>query len=150
MKKAIVISLVTLLVNIGGVFVFAQTPSPATEKNFPAAYDAFVGKTIAVFPDLPGMAIVVIKDDKPIFIRAYGMADKEAGIKADTDTLWYIASSTKAFTALAAATIFSDEGYGKYAYTNLGYNVYGLLLQNALNTKWQDLLQKRVFDPAGL
>jgi CubicO group peptidase (beta-lactamase class C family) len=50
----------------------------------------------------------------------------------------------------AEATSFSGEGYGKYAYTNLGYNIYGLLLQNTLDTKWQDLLQKRVFDPAGL
>src|SRR5918995_144307 len=220
MKKAIVISLVTLLVNIGGVFVFAQTPSPATEKNFPAAYDAFVGKTIAVFPDLPGIAIVVIKDDKPIFLRAYGLADKEAGIKADTDTLYYIASSTKAFTALAAAmldkegkikfsdaitkyspgikfkteipdkitirdllthtsglrnsplvnrlaftgqidqseidrvlaegTTLNDANFGKYNYTNLGYNIYGLALHYHLHKKWQDILQERIFAPAGL
>jgi hypothetical protein len=78
MKKGIVISLVALLVNSVGVFISAQTLPPATEKDFTAAYDASVGKTIATFPDLPGIAIVVIKDDKPIFLRAYGMADKEA------------------------------------------------------------------------
>ncbi len=33
------------------------------------------------------------------------MADKEAGTKADVDTLFYIASSNKAFTALAAAML---------------------------------------------
>jgi CubicO group peptidase (beta-lactamase class C family) len=56
----------------------------------------------------------VIKDDKPIFLRAYGMADKEAGIKADTDTLYYIASSTKSFTALAAAML-DQEGKIKFS-----------------------------------
>src|SRR6185436_9915407 len=81
----------------------------AAEKDFTEAYDAQIRKTMATFPDLPGIAIVVIKDDKPIFIRAYGMADREAGIKADTDTLYYIASSTKSFTALAA-TMLDQEG----------------------------------------
>ena len=103
MKKAIVISLVALLLNSANVFVFAQTDARAAEKDFTAAYDARIRQTIAALPDLPGIAIVVIKDDRPIFLRAYGMADKEAGIKTDTDTLYYIASSTKSFTALAAA-----------------------------------------------
>jgi CubicO group peptidase (beta-lactamase class C family) len=220
MKKAIVISLVALLVNSAGLFVSAQTLPPATEKDFTAAYDASVRKTLAAFPDLPGIAIVVIKDDKPIFLRAYGMADKEAGIKADTDTLYYIASSTKSFTALAAAmldkegkiklsdpltkytpgirfkndmpdkitirdllthtsglrnsplvnrlaytgqidqseldhvfaegTTLNEANFGKYNYTNLGYNIYGLALHYHLHMKWQDLLQERIFTPAGL
>jgi CubicO group peptidase (beta-lactamase class C family) len=220
MKKAIAISLIALLLNSASVFVFAQTDARASEKNFTRAYDAYISKTLATIPDLPGIAIVVIKDDKPIFLRAYGMADKEAGIKADADTLFYIASSTKSFTALAAAmldkedkiklsdpvtkytpgvrfkndipekitirdllthtsglrngplinrlaftgqidqseidhvfadgTTFNDTNFGKYNYTNLGYNIYGLALHYHLNKKWQDLLQERVFAPAGL
>jgi CubicO group peptidase (beta-lactamase class C family) len=220
MKKAIVISLVALLLNSASVLVFAQTDTRAAEKDFTKAYDAYISKTLAAIPELPGIAIVVIKDDKPIFLRAYGMADKEAGIKADTDTLYYIASSTKSFTALAAAmldkedkiklsdaltkytpgvrfkndipekitirdllthtsglrngplvnrlaytgqidqseidhvfaevTAFNDTNFGKYNYTNLGYNIYGLVLHYHLHKKWQDLLQERIFAPAGL
>ncbi len=220
MKKLTVISLVALLLNSAGVSSFAQTSRPAAGKDFTAAYDAQIRKTMAAFPDLPGIAIVVIKDDKPIFVRAFGMADKEAGIKANTDTLFYIASSTKAFTALAAAmldqegkiklsdpltkytpgirfkndipdkvtirdllthtsglrnsplvnrlafsgqidwgeidhvfaegTTFNDANFGKYNYTNLGYNIYGLALHYHLHKKWQDLLQERIFAPAGL
>ncbi|HEV8140987.1 MAG TPA: serine hydrolase domain-containing protein [Pyrinomonadaceae bacterium] len=220
MKKAIGVALVALLLNSATVFVFAQKDNGATEKDFNAAYEAQVRKMLATFPDLPGMAIVVIKDDRPIFVRAYGMADKEAAIKADNDTLYYIASSTKSFTALAAAmldkegqikfsdpvtkytpgiqfknqipdkitirdllthtsglrntplmnrlaftgqidqreidhvfaagTTFNEANFGKYAYTNLGYNIYGLALYYHLHKKWQDLLQERVFTPAGL
>ncbi len=220
MKKAIVIALVALLLNSASVFVSAQTDARAAEKEFVAAYDAQIRKTLATFPDLPGIAIVVIKDYKPIFVRAYGMADKEAGLKADTDTLYYIASSTKSYTALAATmldqegkiklsdavtkytpgirfkndipekitirdllthtsglrngplinrlaftgqieqgeidhvfaegTSFNDANFGKYNYTNLGYNIYGLALHYHLHKKWQDLLQERIFDPAGL
>ena len=220
MKKAIAISLVALLVNSVSVLVSAQTLSPATEKDFSAAYDASVAKTLAMFPDLPGIAIVVIKDDKPIFLRAFGMADREAGLKADTDTLFYTGSSTKSYTALVAAmldkegkiklsdpvtkytpgirfkneipdkitirdllthtsglrnvplinrlaftgqidqseidhvlaegTTVNDANFGKYNYTNLGYNIYGLALHYHLHKKWQDLLQERIFTPARL
>lgn len=109
MKKAIVISLVALLLNSASPFVFAQTLRAASDKDFDAAYDAQIRKTMATFPDLPAIAIVVIKDDRPIFTRAYGMADKEAGVKADTDTLFYTGSSTKSFTALVAAML-DQEG----------------------------------------
>ena len=109
MKKAIVISLVAVVLNSACPFIFDQTLRPASEKDFDAAYDAQIRKTLATFPDLPGIAIVVIKDDQPIFVRAYGMADKEAGIKADSDTLFYTGSSTKSFTALAAAML-DQEG----------------------------------------
>jgi len=220
MKKAIVISLVALLLNSASPFVFAQALRQASEKDFNAAYDAQIRKTMETLPDLPGIAIVVIKDDQPIFVHAYGMADKEAGIKADSDTLFYTGSSTKSFTALAAAmldqegkiklsdpvtkytlgirfkneipdkitirdllthtsglrndalvnrlaftaeidqreidhvfaegTTFNEANFGKYNYTNLGYNIYGLALHYQLHKKWQDVLQERIFDPAGL
>jgi len=220
MKKAIVISLIALLLNSASPFVFAQALRQASEKDFNAAYDAQIRKTMETFPDLPGIAIVVIKDDQPIFVHAYGMADKEAGIKADSDTLFYTGSSTKSFTALAAAmldqegkiklsdpvtkytpgihfkneipdkitirdllthtsglrndalvnrlaftaeidqreidhvfaegTTFNEANFGKYNYTNLGYNIYGLALHYQLHKKWQDVLQERIFDPAGL
>src|ERR1044072_4561022 len=109
MKKAIVISLVALLLNSASPIVFAQTLRAASEKEFNAAYDAQIRKTLATFPDLPGIAIVVIKYDRPIFVRAYGMEDREAGIKAHSDTLFYTGSSTKSFTALAAA-LLDQEG----------------------------------------
>ena len=218
MKIAHAALLVALLLN--SVCTFAQQQITRDPKDFSENYDSYIRKSLECFPDIPGIVIVVIKDDKPIFLKAYGMADREAGIKADTDTLFYIASSTKAFTALAAAmldregkiklsdpitkyatginfknqipdkvtvrdllthtsglrndplvvrlaytgqidrreidnvfaqaTTYTEDRYGKYAYDNLGYNIYGLLLQNSLNIKWQDLLQDRVFDPAGL
>src|SRR5687768_12497403 len=115
MKKAIAISLVALLVHSASVFVFAQTLPPPTQEYFPVSYEASVSKALAAFPDLPGIAIVVIKDDRPVFLRAYGIADREARVKADTDTLFYIASSTKSFTALAAAMLDKE---GKIKFTD--------------------------------
>jgi CubicO group peptidase (beta-lactamase class C family) len=148
------------------------------------------------------------------------MADREAGLNTDANTMFYIASSTKSFTALAASmldkegkikfadpavkyaagikfktpipekitirdllthtsglrndplvhrTAFSGQidpteisrvfadgttvhepSLGTYLYTNLGYNIYGILLEHSLKKKWQDLLQERIFDPIGM
>src|SRR5262249_18139031 len=50
----------------------------------------------------------------------------------------------------AEGTSLNDANFGKYNYTNLGYNIYGLALHYTLNKKWQDLLQERIFTPANL
>ncbi len=119
MKKVIVVLLAAQLFCSAGIF--AQSNGPIEEKDFVVAYDSYIRKTMERLPDIPGIAIVVIKDDRPIFIRAYGMADKEAGTEADIDTMFYIASSTKSFTALSAAlldkegTIKFDEPISKYS-----------------------------------
>jgi CubicO group peptidase (beta-lactamase class C family) len=104
MKNASV-SLLLIVFLLNSACVYAQQGPARKSGDFAKDLDAYVKKTMERFPDIPGMAVVVIKDDKPIFLKAYGMADKEAGIKADTDTLFYIASSTKAYTALAASLL---------------------------------------------
>jgi CubicO group peptidase (beta-lactamase class C family) len=85
MKKAVVISLVALLFNSVGIF--AQ-PVAGTQKDFATDYDAFIRKTMEKLPDIPALAVVVIKDGKPIFMKAYGMADIAAVINAYSHTLF--------------------------------------------------------------
>src|SRR5436190_16519776 len=125
MKKLIVPALLTVLLN--SAVIFAQTGAIAT-KQFETAYDVYIRTTLDKIPDIPGVAVVVVKDDKPIFLKAYGMAHREAGVKATTDTLWYIASSTKSFTALAAA-LLDREGTMRFADSITKYTV-GLDLKN--------------------
>jgi len=79
MKKLIVPALLAVLWN--SAVISAQTGAIPT-KQFETAYDAYIRTTLDKIPDVPGVAIVVVKDDKPIFLKAYGMADREAGIKA--------------------------------------------------------------------
>ncbi len=100
MKKLWVINLALLVWNPS--FIHAQ-------KEFTDKLDAYTRQVMEKMPEIPGIAIAVIKDDQPIFIHTYGIADREKGIKADENTLFYIASSTKSFTALAAA-LLDKEG----------------------------------------
>ncbi|MEO6050594.1 MAG: serine hydrolase [Pyrinomonadaceae bacterium] len=216
MRQLIALTVVAFLLH--PLAFFAQCASgKGAETSFSTDYDAFIRKVMERVPEVPSIAIVVIKDDKTVFLRAYGLADKEAGVKADTNTLYYIASSTKSFMAMAAAvldkegkirlddpvtkyaaglkfkaaipnkvtvrnllthtsglrngpmvfrmaysgdadekdmmrafadvTTYDEARYGKYAYDNLGYNIYGLLVQRTLHKKWQDVLQEKIFGP---
>lgn len=48
----------------------------------------------------PGAAVMIIRDGKPIFERAYGMADVEHKVPCSTSTDFRLASVTKQFTAM--------------------------------------------------
>ncbi|MBM3907651.1 MAG: serine hydrolase [Gemmatimonadetes bacterium] len=45
--------------------------------------------------------VLVIRDGRPVIARSYGMADRAAGIVADTATVYNLGSITKQFTAAA-------------------------------------------------
>ncbi len=51
--------------------------------------------------EAPGAAVIVTKNDKPIFRKGYGMADLELGVKVEPDMIFRIGSITKQFTAVA-------------------------------------------------
>src|SRR5882762_108932 len=58
---------------------------------------------------IPGVSLVIVKDDKVIYLKGLGMKDFERNLPVTPDTLFAIGSSSKAFTALAAV-ITADEG----------------------------------------
>lgn len=41
-------------------------------------------------------------------------------------------------------------GHGKFQYTNTGYNIYALILQEHLGKSWQDCLEEEIFTPLGM
>jgi len=50
--------------------------------------------------DHPGAAVMVIHDGKPVFAKAYGMANVEKKVPCTTNTNFRLASVTKQFTAM--------------------------------------------------
>src|SRR4051794_29694580 len=62
-----------------------------------------------------GVVGLVLQDGKPVYERAAGWADKEAGTKMAADTIFRIASQTKAITSVAILSLMEE---GKLSITD--------------------------------
>jgi len=106
-KKGIAISLFIALISASNC-LFAQKEQKKTLK----ALDEYYNKALTDW-DVPGMAIAIVKDDSVIFAKGFGVREIGKPEKVDANTLFAIASNTKAFTA-AALAILVDEGKIKW------------------------------------
>ncbi|MBK7855947.1 MAG: beta-lactamase family protein [Bacteroidetes bacterium] len=59
--------------------------------------------------NIPGVAISIIKDGKVIFIKGFGVRDIKSKAPVDENTLFQIASNTKAYTGTAIAMLQSQK-----------------------------------------
>jgi len=101
MKKILSVWLLLMLVIVS----YSQ---PVTS----AQIDKVVEQSMKAF-DVPGIAVAVVKDGKVIYSGGYGVRSVKTGQKVDENTLFAIASNTKAFTA-ASLGILVDEGKLKW------------------------------------
>ena len=157
-------------------------------------------------------AILVAQNDKPILVNGYGLANRERQIPVTTDTVFYIGSITKQFTAAAILKlemqgklrvtdtldkIFKDvpdskkgitihqlltqssglgdteDKYGspvqkdeqlhrimevkldfepgkRYSYSNAGYSLLGIIVENVSGEPYEKYLHENLFKPAGM
>lgn len=61
---------------------------------------------------IAGAVALVLQDGKPVFERAIGWSDKEAGRRMTADTVFRIASQTKAITSVAILTLVEEGTIG--------------------------------------
>ena len=59
-----------------------------------------------------GAVALVLQDGKPVYERAFGWSDKEAGRKMTADTIFRIASQTKALTSVAILSLMEEGKIG--------------------------------------
>ena len=80
---------------------------------------------------LPGMALAIVKDGKVIFMKGYGYADAEQKTPVTENTVFQIASNSKAFTGTSLALL---EYYGKL---KLNDKVKKYLPYFKMNEEWR-------------
>ncbi len=85
---------------------------PAALKSMLDEIDTYAAKVKSDW-NVPGMAVAIVKDDKVIFSKGYGVCEINTERNVDGDTLFAIASNSKAFTA-ASLAILVDEGKLKW------------------------------------
>ena len=89
-------------------------PAPAISAERLARID----KVLQQYVDenkVGGVVGLVLQDGKPVYERAVGWADKEAGTKMAPDTIFRIASQTKALTSVAILSLMEE---GKISLTD--------------------------------
>lgn len=71
---------------------------PALDTLFAAAYP----------PDQPGAAVIVTQAGRPVFRKAYGMANLELQVPVRPETVFRVGSVTKQFTAVAILMLMEE------------------------------------------
>ena len=116
------IALVVALVAVGTVGT-GQTPAPLSDRATARTNTAGVSTERLTRIDamlqsyvdrglIPGAVALVLRDGRPVYQKAVGWADKEAGRPMRPDTLFRIASQTKAITSVAALTLVEEGQLG--------------------------------------
>ena len=91
-----------LLAALAAPFAAAQT------APVPQDLDTFAARVLKEF-EVPGLAVAIVKDGKVVLAKGYGVRKLGEAAPVDENTLFGIASNTKAFTAAALAMLV-DEG----------------------------------------
>ena len=100
--KKVTITLLILMLSTANLF--AQISSKEV--------DELVEKTLKTF-NVPGIAVAIVKDGKIVHAEGYGVKSILTKEKVDANTLFGIASNSKAFTSAALAMLV-DEGKVKW------------------------------------
>lgn len=82
--------------------------SAQTIEDRVAEIDTYAQKVMADWGQ-PGMAIAIVKDDKVVFSKGYGTRELGRNSPVDQNTVFAIASNSKAFTTASLAMLV-DEG----------------------------------------
>jgi len=116
-RRLAAIVLVTAL-SAAGTLITAQAPARSTASStgttasgvsterlarIDAMLQSYVDRRL-----LPGVVALVLRDGRPVYQKAVGWADKEAGRPMRMDTLFRIASQSKAITSVAALTLVEE------------------------------------------
>lgn len=78
---------------------YAQTPAFIQQD-----IDSYITKGLKDW-DIPGLAIVIVKDGKVVLNKGYGVKNIQTGEPVDSNTLFMIASNSKLFTGIAMAQL---------------------------------------------
>jgi CubicO group peptidase (beta-lactamase class C family) len=103
MKKNLFLLFVLL---VFPVLVFAQDYAAKL-----AEIDAYANKVREDW-NVPGFAVAIVKDDKVIFAKGYGVRELGKSERVDENTQFAIASNSKAFTTAALAILIDEKKIG--------------------------------------
>jgi CubicO group peptidase (beta-lactamase class C family) len=106
------ITLLSAVLLLSAIAADAQTTAAhAGSQAFDASRAATIDRALQNYVDtdrVAGIVALVMQDGQVVYEKAFGWADKEAGRKMTTDTIFRIASQTKALTSTAIMQLLEE------------------------------------------
>ncbi|SKB92304.1 serine hydrolase [Daejeonella lutea] len=94
-------------------FALILTSFVATaQSGLPPGLDQYIEKVVKTF-EVPGLSVSIVKDGKVLLAKGYGVKKLNTDDRVDGNTLFSIASNSKAFTGTALALLI-EEGKLKW------------------------------------
>lgn len=87
-----------------GIALTIATAAPASAQRVEPELDEFVRSIVERAAPL-AVSVVVVRGDSVVHLAGYGLRDREQSLPVTPQSSFYIASSTKSFTALTAALL---------------------------------------------
>jgi CubicO group peptidase (beta-lactamase class C family) len=118
MRRLIPLVAVALFVAVAVPFAQSAAPSssaPGRQPRIDSARLARLDTVLQEFVDrglIAGAVALVLQDGQPVYDKAVGWRDKEAQVKMTTDSLFRIASQTKAITSVAVLMLVEEGRIG--------------------------------------
>lgn len=97
---------ILLVVSLIACFTLSQAQHIDRSKFIKDSLDLYINRALTNWR-VPGAAVCIIKDNKIVLLKAYGIKELGLPAKVDINTLFMIGSNTKAFTATALAMLQS-------------------------------------------
>ncbi|HVK10393.1 MAG TPA: serine hydrolase [Gemmataceae bacterium] len=91
--------------------LLALVPTLTAAEPSPDALDKLVADAMKAF-DVPGAGVAIVKDDKVIYLKGHGVRDLGSKESVTADTVFAIASCSKAFTAAGVGLMVADGKMG--------------------------------------
>jgi CubicO group peptidase (beta-lactamase class C family) len=111
MPRPRVLLLLLVLAMPSAVVAQRATAPPAGQSAFAADRLARIDTFFQRYVDegrIAGAVVLVLRDGKPAYERAFGWSDKEAGRKMTTDSIFRIASQSKALTSVGILSLMEE------------------------------------------
>jgi CubicO group peptidase (beta-lactamase class C family) len=86
----------------------AQKPTPKQLKKILADFEKYAQQAQKAW-QVPGMAIAIVRDDKIIFAKGFGVKKAGGKDKVDEHTIFQIGSASKAFTATLVGMLVDEH-----------------------------------------
>ena len=94
------------------LLILSFSTQTKAQQSLPPGLDQYIEKVLKTF-EVPGVSVSIVKDGKVLLAKGYGIKKLGGNEKVDANTLFSIASNSKAFTATALAMLV-EEGKLKW------------------------------------